>query len=244
MVAHEHDLLASQYQRNHAFYEVEPSVFSPTLRHTTTRPRTRFSRLRRLIDQHRPKLELGQPRIPRAHTRTTNHIRHAQNLLLAQPTQRLILALVVRAQLPLLVLELNQLLQLNVRRAVRHLLVQRQKRDRRVQRLPRLGRQPHHLEPRRVDLLRQLVHRDVRRRADQHLSRVHLREVVHDRGRRYGLARTRRPLDEAQRLLQHALHGVHLGVVELRQTRRGEPFRHLGPEDLGLEFVSEEFVVL
>jgi hypothetical protein len=33
-------------------------------------------------------------------------------------------------------------------------------------------------------------------------------------------------------------------VVEFRETWSGEAFGHLGAEDLGFEFVSEEFVVL
>jgi hypothetical protein len=68
--------------------------------------------------------------------------------------------------------------------------------------------------------------------------------MIDDRGGCDGFTGARGSLDKTEWFLEHALDGVHLRVVELWETWGGESFGHLGAEDLGFEFVSEEFVVL
>ena len=49
-----------------------------------------------------------------------------------------------------------------------------------------------------------------------------------------------RALDEAERRLQHALHGADLAVVELREARRAEPRGHSHPQRLRLHLVPQQ----
>ena len=113
----------------------------------------------------------------------------------------------------MLVLELNEFLQLDMRGVVCNLLVQSQKGDGRIEGLAGLGREPDDFETGRVDLLRELINGNIGRCAHEDLTRVHLREVIDDRGGSNGLACSGRSLDEAERLLEHALDCVHLRVV-------------------------------
>ena len=68
--------------------------------------------------------------------------------------------------------------------------------------------------------------------------------MINDRGGCDSLASTRRPLNQAKRLLKNALNGIHLGVIDLGKTRSGEALRHLRAENLRFEFMTEEFMVL
>ena len=86
-----------------------------------------------LINQYRSELELAQSRVTRTNASATYNIRSIQDLLLALANKSLVLPLVIAAQLALLRLEHDQLLQLDVSRAVRDLLVQSQERDTRVE---------------------------------------------------------------------------------------------------------------
>jgi len=115
---------------------------------------TWFSSLSSFIDQDRPKLQLGQPRITSTYTSAANNICGTQNLLLALPYQRLVLPLIIAAQLSLLVLEHDQLLQLHMGGAVRNLLVECQESDTRIEGLARFCGQPHDFETSRMDFLR------------------------------------------------------------------------------------------
>ncbi|KAA1469267.1 hypothetical protein DENSPDRAFT_595198 [Dentipellis sp. KUC8613] len=199
---------------------------------------------RRFVNQDGPELQLAQPRITCTHTRAADDIRGAQNFLLALPNQSLVLPLIVRAQLPLLVLELDKLLQLDMRGIVRDLLMQRQERDGRVERLAGLRRQAHDLQAGCVDLLGKLVNSDVRWRTDEHLAGIHLGQMVYDGGRCHGLSGTGGTLDKTDRLLEDALDRIHLGVIQLGQSRSREALGHLGAKYLRLELVAQQFVVL
>ena len=70
-----------------------------------------------------------------------------------------------------------------------------------------------------VNLLGELVDSNVARRAHQDLPLALLDQVVDNRGRGHRLARARRALDQAQRLLDHRLDGVNLRMVQFRQSR-------------------------
>lgn len=124
-----------------------------------------------------------------------------------------------------------------------NLLMQRKEADTRVEGLARFGSEADDLESGSVDLFRQLVDGDVRRRANEDLTGVHLGKMIDDRGGGHGLAGTRRTLDETKRLLQDALDRVHLRMIKFRKARSREAFRHLRPEGLGLDFVTKQFVV-
>lgn len=100
-------------------------------------------------------------------------------------------------------------------RAVCHLLVQREECDAGIEGFPRLGRQSNDFEASGVDLFRELVDSDIGRRTDEDLAGVHLCKVVDNRGGRHGLARTRGPLNEADRLLENAFDSIHLRMIEL-----------------------------
>jgi hypothetical protein len=162
-----------------------------------TREEHTTHRLGRLVDEDRPKLELGQPRISTSNTSAANDIGVVENLPLARPGQRLELPLIARAQLPLTLLELNELLQLGVRVRVGDLGVEGEVRDGRLERLARFGRHAHDLESRGVDLLGELVDGDVRGGADEDLAGVHLGEVIDDRGGGDCLSGTGRSLSSA-----------------------------------------------
>jgi hypothetical protein len=79
-----------------------------------------------------------------------------------------------------------------------------------------------HLQARAVDLLRQLVDGDVAGRAHKHGPLAQLHKVVHNGGRRDGLASAGRALDKAERPLQRRLDRVDLRLVKLGQARRRE----------------------
>ena len=95
-----------------------------------------------------------------------------------------------------------------------------------------------------MDFLSKLVDSDVGRGTDKDLAWVHFREMVDDGGRSDGFTRAGRPLDEADRLLQDALHSVHLRVVQLGKAWGREAFGHLGAKDLRFKVMSKEFVIL
>jgi hypothetical protein len=205
---------------------------------------TRFSGLCGFVNQDGLEFQFAEPGVSRADTSAANDLRCQQNLLLALSDEALILPLIVRAQLSLLVLKLDKLLEFDVRGVVCDLVMKRQECDGRIERLTRLGRKPHDFEPRGVDLFSELINSDVRRRADEDLAWVHLGEVINNRSRSNGFASARRSLDQADRLLKDAFDSIHLGVVELGQTRSGEAFGHLGTKNLRLELVTKEFVIL
>lgn len=77
-----------------------------------------------------------------------------------------------------------------------------------------------------------MIDSDVRGSTNEHLSRIHLGEVVHDGSGRDGLSCTRRSLDKTERFLQNFLDGCHLRVVELGEMRSRESLWHLGSKDL------------
>mmetsp|Transcript_35599 Transcript_35599/g.120617 ORF Transcript_35599/g.120617 Transcript_35599/m.120617 type:complete len:354 (+) Transcript_35599:1382-2443(+) len=110
-----------------------------------------------------------------------------------------------------------------------------------------LGAEAHDLEARRVDLLRELVHGDVRRRRHEDLPHALLRQVPDDRRGRHGLARARRPLDQRQRLRHDGAHGRGLGVVQVRQAGNARAAaarrRRAALQHLGLDVVAQEPVV-
>lgn len=89
----------------------------------------------RLVDQHGAELELGEPGISASHAGAANDVRVPEDLALARPGERLELALVAAAQLSLLRLELDELLELRVRVAVGDLRVEREVRHGRLERL-------------------------------------------------------------------------------------------------------------
>jgi hypothetical protein len=205
---------------------------------------TRFSGLCGFVNQDGLEFQFAEPGVSRADTSATNDLCCQQNLLLALSDEALILPLIVRAQLSLLILKLDKLLEFDMRGVVCDLVMKRQKCDGRIERLTRLGCKPHDFEPRGVDLFSELINSDVRRRADEDLAWVHLGEVINNRSRSNGFASARRSLDQADRLLKDAFDSIHLGVVELGQTRSGEAFGHLGTKNLRLELVTKEFVIL
>lgn len=173
-----------------------------------------------LINQYSPEPQLAQPRVTRSDASTADHVRGGQDFLLALPDQGLVFSLIIAAQLSLFVLELDQLLQLNVHSAVGNLLMQGEETDAAIESFSGFGGETDDLQSGGVDLFRQLVDGDVRRCADKNLARVHLGQMIDDRGRGDGLASTRRTLNETKRLLQHALDRIHLRVVEFRKSRR------------------------
>ena len=79
---------------------------------------------------------------------------------------------------------------------VSDLVVQGEEGHRGLDGLPTLGTQTHHLEARLVDLLRELVHRDVRGGTHQHLAVTLLGQMVHHSGRGDRLACARGTLHE------------------------------------------------
>lgn len=103
--------------------------------------------------------------------------------------------------------------------AVRDLGVESEEVDARVEGLAGFGGETDDFKPGRVNLFGQLVDCDVGWGADEDLARIHLGEVIDDGSGRDGLAGSRRPLDKAEWLLEDALDGVHLRVIELGETR-------------------------
>ena len=175
--------------------------------------------MRRFINEDGPKLQFTEAWVPGSDASAAYDIGGAQYLLLALSYKRLVLPLVVRAELALFVLELDELLQLDMGRVVRYLLVERKEGDGRIEGLARLCAEPHNLQPGGVYLLGQLVDGNIGRRADKDLSRVHFREMIDDGRGSYRLSRPRRALNEAERLLEDALNGIHLRMVKFRETR-------------------------
>ena len=205
---------------------------------------TRFCGLRGFVNQDGLEFQLAEPGVSRADTSAANNLCCQQNLLLALPNEALIFPLIVGAQLPLFVLKLNKLLEFDVGGVICDLVMKRQERDRRIERLARLGCEAYNFEPRGVHLFSELIHSNVRRSADEDLARVHLGEVINDRSRSNGFASARGSLDQADRLLKDTLDSIHLGVVELRQTRGSEALGHLGTKNLRLKLMTEELVIL
>lgn len=147
-------------------------------------------RLSRLVDQHRPKLELRQPRVTATNTSSANNVRIAQDLLLHRPCKRLELAFVRTRELALLLLELNELLQLGVGVGVGDLSMKGEEGDGGFESFAGLGGDADDLETGRVDLLGELVDGDVGGGGNEDLTGVHLREMVDDGGRGDGLSGT------------------------------------------------------
>mmetsp|Transcript_56805 Transcript_56805/g.172959 ORF Transcript_56805/g.172959 Transcript_56805/m.172959 type:complete len:249 (-) Transcript_56805:1355-2101(-) len=224
MVAHESDLLGPHHDGDKAL---------------------RLGGLRRLVAQDLLEAEIREPRVARANACGADHVGCLQKLALGGILQLLELLFVAMRQLAELVFEREQFLQfLMVRRVeVANLVVQGQEVHAARHSLPALGAEPHDLEASFVQLLCQLVHRNVGRRAHQDLALVLPREVVDDRGARHGLPRAGRALDQVQRALHGLAHRVDLRVIQLWQVRRGEVARRLGAQRLRLDVVPEELVV-
>ena len=91
---------------------------------------TRFRCLGCLVDEYGPKFELAQTRITAPDTRGADDIRGAQDFFLALPNESLVLSLIVGAQLSLLVLEEDELLQLDISSIVGDLSMQGEECDR------------------------------------------------------------------------------------------------------------------
>lgn len=163
--------------------------------------RTWFRSLSGFVDQDRAEFDLRKTRVTGAHTRAADNISRIKYLLLALPNERLVLPFVVAAKLALFVLELNQLLKLDVRGVVGDLAVEREEGDGRVEGFAGFRSEANNLEAGSMDLLRELIHRDVRRSADEDLARIHLCEMIDDRRRGDGLSGTGRALDQTERLL-------------------------------------------
>lgn len=68
--------------------------------------------------------------------------------------------------------------------------------------------------------------------------------MVDDGSGSHGLARARRALNQTDRFLKHAFDRIHLGVIELGESRGGKSLRHLRSERLRFKLVSKEFVIL
>jgi len=98
-------------------------------------------------------LHAGKPRVAGADTRTANDVGALQKVALTLLLQHAIALLVGDRQLSRLVLQLLQLLQLRGAGRTADLIVQRQKRDRRIDGLATLGAQTHHAETGAVNLL-------------------------------------------------------------------------------------------
>lgn len=82
-----------------------------------------------------------------------------------------------------------------------------------------------------MDLLSELIDGNVRRSADENLpmllgSQSH--EVIDDGGGGHSLACAWRPLNQRQRLFEHALHCQDLTVVQLRKACRQRVIRRTG----------------
>jgi hypothetical protein len=90
-----------------------------------------------------------------------------------------------------------------------------------------------------VDLFRQLIDGDIRRRADQDLPLVLLDQMEDGRGGGHGLPRPRWSLDERQGSLQHRLDGVHLGMVQFGKSRCGETLWKLAFQYDVLNLISD-----
>ena len=78
-----------------------------------------------------------------------------------------------------------------------------------------------------MNLFRELIDGDIGRSADEDLSLMLLDQMIDGGGGSDGFARPGRPLDQRQRALKHGLHGVHLGMIQLRQPRGRETLRQL-----------------
>jgi hypothetical protein len=140
----------------------------------TENERETTHRLSSLVDQHRPKLELGEPRITATNTSCADDVRIAQNLLLHRPRQRLELPLIRARQLSLLLFELNEFLELGMSVGVGDLGVEGEEGNRGFEGFAGFGGDTNDLEAGGVDLLGELVDGDVGRGGNEHLTRVHL----------------------------------------------------------------------
>mmetsp|Transcript_7910 Transcript_7910/g.23809 ORF Transcript_7910/g.23809 Transcript_7910/m.23809 type:complete len:839 (+) Transcript_7910:1217-3733(+) len=202
-------------------------------------------RLSALVHKNLLKPEVVEPWVACAHARGADDVGRHQQLALRRALELLVLLLVGGAQLALLGLELQQLAELELVRRVQllDLMVEGEVLDRGAHRLAALGAHADHLEARAVDLLREMVHGHVAGRRHEHLPLAHLGQVVDDAGRRHRLARPGRTLDDAERLLQHALDRENLRVVELRKPGRREALGQRAPHNLRLHVVAQQSVV-
>jgi hypothetical protein len=130
--------------------------------------------LGRFIDQYCPKLELCQPRITASNTSSANDIRSIENIPFRIPNEIPVPSLILCTQFALLGLELDEFLQIPMRRCAGDLIVQRQEGNGRIERFTRLGCQPDNLESRAVNLFCKLIDSDVGWRDDEDLTGIHL----------------------------------------------------------------------
>mmetsp|Transcript_99127 Transcript_99127/g.206634 ORF Transcript_99127/g.206634 Transcript_99127/m.206634 type:complete len:346 (+) Transcript_99127:1539-2576(+) len=109
--------------------------------------------------------------------------------------------------------------------------------------LPTLGAQTNHLQASPMELLGELIDRDVRRGADQDLALILPRHVVHDGRARHRFSSAGRPLDEVKRALHGLLDGVGLGVIQLGQVGSREMPRKCRSHCLSLHIMTQQSVV-
>mmetsp|Transcript_60216 Transcript_60216/g.191291 ORF Transcript_60216/g.191291 Transcript_60216/m.191291 type:complete len:534 (-) Transcript_60216:584-2185(-) len=226
MVAHKHHLLGAHHERDQGLG---------------------LRALRGLVDEHDAEAQVGQAGVARAHAGRADHVGVLQDLSLRAPLERAVLLFIRRRKLPLLLLEHLQLAQLGLpgQLEVLHLVVEGEVLHGREDALAGLRTQADHFEPCHRDLFRELVDCHVGGRRHDHLPHVLLGEVVDQRGRRHGLPRPRRSLDEAEGAPERAPHGVDLRVVELREAWGREHPGHVGLhrwEGVGVA-VTEKLVV-
>mmetsp|Transcript_6255 Transcript_6255/g.15425 ORF Transcript_6255/g.15425 Transcript_6255/m.15425 type:complete len:311 (-) Transcript_6255:812-1744(-) len=161
VVAHEHTLLGPEHDGDEALW---------------------LCGLGALVDEHLCESEVGEARVAGPDACGADDVGSHEDLSLCGAFEGLVLLLVSRRQLPELVLELLQLGQIALFCGVQvaHAVVEGEVLHGRRHALSALGTQPHDLEARGVDLLRQLVHRHVGRRAHQHLPMRHAAQMQHD----------------------------------------------------------------
>src|SRR5688500_6117510 len=96
--------------------------------------------------------------------------------------------------------------------------MQRQKADRRLHILSRLGGDSNGLETSAMDTFTQLINGDIGWRTDQDLTTICLGKMVDDGGRGDGLPCAWRALNQAQGFLQNRLDSIDLAAIQFRKT--------------------------
>src|SRR5215469_798414 len=162
MVTDQNNLLASKYQWDHALG---------------------LGRLSRLIDQNRPKFELGEPRVTGTNASAANDVRVGQDFALSRTSELLELLFVLARQFTKLVLKLRELGEFDVGIVHSDLLVQGEEANWRLHVLARLGGDTNYLQTSTVYTFTELINSNVGWCTDQHLTVADLGEMVND-GRR------------------------------------------------------------
>ena len=125
---------------------------------------------------------------------------------------------------------------------VLYLLVQRDVIDIGADGLSRSCAQPNNFQASPIDLICELVYRNVRRSAYQHLPHFLLDEMVYKGGRSYCLSGSWRALNQSQRSCQSFTDGIHLEMVELWETLDGELLWKVSVDVLILGVVAKDLV--